>query len=92
MITGEAKQLFSTYRRFGIYKWPEIFDLAKGDVHRAIKVLQFSDTEVFEKTVSFATTNAVLLSENYKKQTFVSPVKVNHLVFNRIYSLAKGNS
>ena len=92
VIVGEAKQLFSTYRRFGIYKWPEIFNLAKGDVHRPIKVLQFSDTEVFEKTVSFATTNAVLLSENYKKQTFVSPVKVNHLIFNKIYSLAKGNS
>lgn len=92
VITGEAKQLFSTYRRFGIYKWPEILALAKGDAQRPIKVLQFSDTEVFEKTVSFAAANEVLLSENYKKQTFVSPVKVNHLVFNRIYSLAKGNS
>lgn len=89
VVTGEAKQLYSTFRRFGIYKWPEIIGLAKGDIHKLIKVLQFSDTEVFEKPVSFKTINEVLLSENLKRQSFVSPVKVSSQVFNRIYKLGK---
>ena len=89
VVTGEAKQLYSTFRRFGIYKWPEIINLAKGDIYKLIKVLQFSDTEVFEKPVSFKTINEVLLSENLKRQTFVSPVKVTSQVFNRIYKLGK---
>lgn len=89
VVTGEAKQLYSIFRRFGIYKWDDIKKLAKGDIHRIIKVLQFSDTEVFERPVSFKTINKVLLSENMKKQTFISPVKVSNQVFNRIYRLAK---
>jgi predicted nucleic acid-binding protein len=92
VVTGEAKQLYSVFRRFGIYKWPEINALAKGDIHKLIKVLQFSDTEVFKRPVSFKTTNEILLSEGFKKQTFVSPVKVNNQFFNRIYTLAKGTA
>lgn len=88
--TGEAKQLYSRFRRFGIYKWDEIMGLAKGDIHKIIKVLQFSDTEVFPRPVSFTTVNEILVELNFKQQTFVSPVRVDRAVFNKIYTLATG--
>ncbi len=86
---GEAKQLYSTFRRFGIYKWSEISKLAKGDAHGIIKVLQFSDTELFENAINFNLTNDILFENGFKKQTFVSPVKVNNIVFNKIYKIGK---
>lgn len=86
---GEAKVLYSTFRRFGVYKWPEVHKLANRDVHHPIKVLRFSDTEVFQKPVGLDAVNKVLLAGGYRKQTFVSPVKVNHKIFNSIYRLAK---
>ncbi|MBX2969794.1 MAG: hypothetical protein KF803_10530 [Cyclobacteriaceae bacterium] len=86
---GGAKFLFSTFRRFGIYSWKEIFKLAKGNINHKIKVLQFSDTEVFEKTISFSETNRILEAQGFKKQTFVSPVKVSSKVFSEIYRLSK---
>lgn len=89
VVTGEPKVLYSTFRRFGVYTWKEIFSLAKGDIHRKIKVLQFSDTEVFERPVSLTETNDILEAEGLKRQTFVSPVKVNHQVFSKIYRLAR---
>lgn len=90
VVTGEAKQLYSTFRRFGIYKWPEIMKLAKGDIHALIKVLQFSDTEVFPKPVMFETINELLHNEHFKRQTFVSPVKVSNQLFIKVYIQAKG--
>ena len=86
---GGAKFLYSTFRRFGIYSWKEIFKLSKGNINHKIKVLQFSDTEVFEKTISFSETNRILEAHGLKKQTFVSPVKVNSEVFSEIYRLSK---
>lgn len=86
---GGAKFLFSTFRRFGIYSWREILKLSKGDINHKIKVLQFSDTEIFEKTISFSETNMILQAHGLKKQTFVSPVKINTNVFNEIYRLSK---
>jgi predicted nucleic acid-binding protein/GNAT superfamily N-acetyltransferase len=88
VVVGEAKQLFTTYRRFGIYKWPEIMELAKGDPRKKIKALQFSDTEVFQRPLKFGEVNNLLLNANLKSQTFVSPVKVNNEIFNKIYSLS----
>ena len=86
---GEPKQLFTTFKRFGIYKWPEIFELAKHDIQKKIKALQFSDTEVFNVPIKLETVHKILMSENYKKNTFMSPVKVSKEVFSKIYKEGK---
>lgn len=86
---GRAKTLFSSFRRFGIYKWREIFKLAGKKIDQEIKALQFSDTEIFVKTISFSETNEIMQSLGYSPQTFVSPVKVNSDVFNAIYRAIK---
>lgn len=86
---GEAKQLFTIFKRYGIYKWADIFDLAKKDGSNPIKVLQFSDTEVFETPVKLKTVHQILVSENFKKNTFMSPVRVSKEVFNKIYKEGK---
>jgi predicted nucleic acid-binding protein/GNAT superfamily N-acetyltransferase len=89
VIVGEAKQLYSTFRRFGVYEWREIIKLAKGNARGIIKVLQFSDTEVFEKPIDFNSVNNILIENGFRKQTFVSPVKVDNHVFNEIYKIGK---
>jgi predicted nucleic acid-binding protein/GNAT superfamily N-acetyltransferase len=86
---GPAKSVFSSFRRFGIYSWKEILKLTNGKVKQEIKALQFSDTELFKKPISFTKTNEILESHGLKKQTFVSPVKVNNAVFNTIYRLTR---
>lgn len=86
---GRPKTLFSSFRRFGIYKWKEIFELAGKKINQEIKALQFSDTEIFVKTISFSETNEIMQSFGYSPQTFVSPVKVNRDVFNAIYRAVK---
>ncbi|MCD9019129.1 GNAT family N-acetyltransferase [Parachryseolinea silvisoli] len=89
VTTGEAKKLFSYFKKYGIYKWKEILELAKGEITGPIKGIQFSNTEVFFKPIDFETVNKVLLSENYKRNTFTSPLKVSKEVFNKIYGIAK---
>jgi GNAT superfamily N-acetyltransferase len=84
---GSAKELFSKFKRFGVYEWKQIWGLAKKDNNTLIKALQFSNTEVFQKPISFEITNEILLESKFKKQTFVSPVKVNNEVFIKIYKI-----
>ena len=45
---------------------------------------------VFPRPVSFTTVNEILVELNFKQQTFVSPVRVDRAVFNKIYTLATG--
>jgi len=86
---GEAKRLFTVFKRYGVYKWKEIFKLAGENSRNPIKALQFSDTEVFEKPIKLKRVQEIMLSENFKKNTFTSPVKVNSTIFNKIYKEAK---
>ena len=92
VIVGEAKQLFSTFHRYGVYEWSDISKMVDGDIHAPIQVLQFSDTEVFKTPIPFEKVNEVLLEENSKRQTFVSRVRITNSIFNKLYKLAQGLS
>lgn len=84
---GPCKQEFNKYKKYGIYEWNDVYKLAKSDISHPIKTLLFSDTEVFKEVISFRRITNILLSNNHKKNTFTSPVKVNINVFNDVYAL-----
>lgn len=86
---GEAKVLFSAFRRFGVYQWRDIIALAKGNQYNKIKALQFGDTELFTNPITFSEVNRILMDEGFKKQTFVSPLKVNYKVFSKLYRIGR---
>lgn len=77
------KLLFSQFKRVGIYAWSNIKDLCKDDVETLIKVIEFSDTEVFKSSISLNKIQQVL----DKKHTFQSPLKISEEQFFSIYSL-----
>jgi hypothetical protein len=87
VVIGEAKQLYNTFKRYGIYKWPEIFKLAKEDSKTIIKALQFSHTEVFRNVVKLSTVSAIMTEVGQKKNSFMSPVRVTKEVFFKIYAM-----
>lgn len=75
------KELFRRFKKYGVYNWNNIFDLAKNDIEKEIKVIEFSDTEVF---------NTILKLEDLKKIldkniTLQSPLKINNEDYLRIY-------
>ncbi|MEM6398148.1 MAG: GNAT family N-acetyltransferase [Bacteroidota bacterium] len=77
------KLLFSQFKNVGIYAWSNILDLSKGDLKTLIKVIEFSDTEVFKNSIPL---NGIQQAID-KKHTFQSPLRISGEHFFSIYML-----
>ena len=84
----KVKNQFRKYKKYGIYEWKDIYELAKNDIENEVKALVFSNTEVFKNVIPFDIVTEILLSNGFKKNTFTSPLKVNKDVFKTVYKLA----
>ncbi|GAA3579439.1 GNAT family N-acetyltransferase [Snuella lapsa] len=87
VTVGKPKELFNKFKKFGVYEWKHVYDLAKNDIENDIKALEFSDTEVFKKPVRLDDINNVLQNNGRRKNTFASPLEVNNKIFNDIYRI-----
>ena len=47
VVRGTPKELFSRFRRLGVYRWKDLVDKAKGDLNAQLTALRFSHTESF---------------------------------------------
>lgn len=79
------KVLFRRFQRLGIYKWPDVYELAKKDINRKIMALRFSDTVSLVKPVSL-----VALRQTAKvcgvSTTLQSPLRISPEFFRRLVS------
>lgn len=81
----KPREQFKRFNRFGVYSWKEVLKLAKNDYERDIKVLKFSDTEVFKKVIPLKRVQNIL----GKKYTFQGPVLIEQNHFEQLYKLGK---
>ena len=88
MTIDKVKSQFRKYKKFGIYEWKDIYELAKYNIENEVKAIVFSNTEVFQKVIPFDKVTEILLSNGYKRNTFTSPLEVNKDVFKSVYKLA----
>ncbi len=88
MTVDKVKKQFRKYKKFGIYEWKDIYELAKYEIENEVKAIVFSNTEVFQKVIPFDKVTEILLSKGFKRNTFTSPLEVNKDVFKSVYELA----
>lgn len=85
---GKPKQLFSKYRKLGIYKWNDVFkDVAKGDLNKDIMAFKFSKTEVFSSPISLVELQVMWKNNGKNFNNAVSPLAVDQERFFEIYNL-----
>ncbi|RAW01084.1 GNAT family N-acetyltransferase [Pseudochryseolinea flava] len=89
VYVDRAKDIFRKYKRFGVYEWKDIYQLADGAVLSEIKALKFSDTEVFRNVVTLDKINEIMIKNNRRTNTFASPVEVSIAIFKEIYVTGK---
>jgi ribosomal protein S18 acetylase RimI-like enzyme/predicted nucleic acid-binding protein len=82
-----VKKQFCKFKKYGIYEWKDVYQLARRDINNPIKALKFSDTEVFQNVINLHKITEILLANNRKRNTFTSPLEVNNKVFNDVYKL-----
>lgn len=86
VVTDIPKNLFTRFRRLGVYEWRHVRDKARGDLSKHIMAFRFDDTEVLPP-VSWLRMQQILQA-NGVSTTLVSPVSIKPTVFNQIYAAA----
>jgi hypothetical protein len=85
---SSAKTLFRKYESLGVYKWSDIYALAKENAQAHIMGFEFSDTELLSKPLSFADAQEIFIKAGRSNNQFVSPVEISHDLFMTIYAAA----
>lgn len=85
VVVGEAKQLFGRFRTRGVYQWPDVLELARGNERAPIMAFRFSRTELFPRPVSWDDLQDILEDTNGARNQIASPVSISEEAFVRIY-------
>ena len=85
---GTAKQLFSKYKKLGIYKWKDVYnEVADGDLNKDIMAFKFLKLEVFSHPISLAQLQAIWKVDGKNFNNAVSPLAISKERFLEIYNL-----
>ena len=86
---GTAKELFQQYKKFGVYTWKQVFDVADNDLNENIMAFLFSKTEVFNCPISNNELQRIWKKDN-KNFMVISPVKITKERFFELYKIGQG--
>lgn len=53
VVITTPKEVFSRFKRLGVYEWKHVFDTARSSVERDVMALRFTRTERFKIPVPF---------------------------------------
>lgn len=87
IIVGNPKDLFRMYRRLGVYKWEDVFKVAKNNMNNDIMVFLFSNTELLSSPIFWDDLQRILIEEDNCKSQLQSPIRISTKCFFRLYSL-----
>jgi predicted transcriptional regulator/predicted nucleic acid-binding protein/GNAT superfamily N-acetyltransferase len=76
VIIDKPKNLYRRFKRLGVYKWNNVYQLADKNIENEIMALRFSDTELFPNPVSLTELREILKQEGIKTQ-LQSPTPVS---------------
>jgi hypothetical protein len=86
VVLDSPKHLFRRFQRLGVYEWRNLFELAKGDVHRQIMALVFSDTELLPNPIPFQDMQEELVRWGMARNQIQSPLRIPCECFLDIYA------
>lgn len=90
VTTGLPKQLYSQYRRLGIYGWREILDTAKNDMNCELMALKFSCSQMLEKPIFWKDLQRLFNKHNIRSN-LQSPLRITEKVVYDILKEAQPN-
>lgn len=90
IVTGQPKEIFRRFRRFGVFEWRNVLEVA-GSQEGEVMAVSFIDTELFPEPVNWHTIQSILRRFG-KNSTFPSPVKISEEIFVDLYRAGIGQS
>jgi predicted nucleic acid-binding protein/ribosomal protein S18 acetylase RimI-like enzyme len=88
------KNLFRKFKHLGIYKWRDVFGVAKNNQQQMIMAFEFTKTELFSNPLSVDMLKEIWL-EDLKKSfnpSIQQPISIPNDIFYKLYQIGQMNS
>lgn len=85
VVHGPAKSVFSRFERYGVFKWNNVLDLAKGSPHGIVQAFRFEHTEPFDTPVFLERIRDLARETRVGNVVFQSPSRVTSEFFGAVY-------
>ncbi|MGJ8697713.1 MAG: GNAT family N-acetyltransferase [Verrucomicrobiaceae bacterium] len=87
VVSGEAKQLFKTFKKFGVLDWREVLEVCQASAHQKIMALKFSNTHPFEKPLPLKLLRQIFSDQGHSL-VLQSPCQVSREVAQKLFKVA----
>lgn len=87
LAIGKPKELYSRFKRLGVYEWLHVLDTADGDLDKNIMAIRFDDTELLPP-VSLEVIQRILARNEIGDNNMRCPFFIPPKVFGEIYAAA----
>ncbi|MBO8129601.1 MAG: GNAT family N-acetyltransferase [Peptococcaceae bacterium] len=85
VVIDKPKDIFKRFRRLGVYRWKDVFEIAGNSLNGRVMAICFSNTELFRSPIPWDYLQEILLEEQGKKLPIRSPVRITDKCFFRLY-------
>jgi len=86
---GKPKEMYSRYKRYGIYEWQNVIEKAKGSLNNMVMCLRFGHTELFTNPISPKALGEIEVRHGCRG-VLNGPHKVTEKAFAEIYEKGMG--
>jgi GNAT superfamily N-acetyltransferase/predicted nucleic acid-binding protein len=86
VVVDKPKVLFSQFKRLGVYRWEDVFNVAKNNLEKKVMAFRFSGVELLNSPVHRDKLDQIWQEES-KNFNIQGPVKISNEMFLRIYKL-----
>jgi len=88
VVIDRPKALFTRFHRLGVYKWNDLFKLAKKDPDRNIMGFRFAKTEILTHPIDKKTLQKLWHEQLGKNFHIQCPISIPEQVFFNLYSMS----
>ena len=85
VVRGPAKEIFSRFKRYGVFGWRDVLKLANDDPFGQIEAFRFGHTEPFKRLVELSRARAFADRLGEAEPFLQSPSRVSAELFKAIY-------
>ena len=85
VVYGPAKEIFSQFKRYGVFGWDDVLKVANDDPIGQIEAFRFGHTEPFERPVELARASALADQLGVSMPVLQSPRRMSTKLFSAIY-------
>lgn len=87
VVIDTPKPLFKRFRRLGVYKWEDVFKVAKENVNNIIMAFRFSHTEMFSKPLHKDALQNIWKKEIGKSFHIQTSIPISNELFFKLYEM-----